>query len=453
VVLLVVVWRASRPVAYRRVRRDLLLPVPRVLLENREQACAHTQILIGVQVGQRHPNRPSGIGKSAAVEQHNAVVCCEAEHGIDGLVPVGEPIGELLAVAPPRPSHQVDLGVVAGAKRIRGQLPLHSRVEVDEPTVDDGAGAQLVRLVEIHEREHREQRHLHLLRQRQTRGVVQCDLTTVGHHAIDERDLGGVGADGLVSAIELLELVGIHLPQATIDDVVLVNRDHTKTPSRRAEIFRERVHRDRVRRNDIHQGHELGNEGSVDIVGDDDELRIVFAYHGRDPRQGRGCEHHRRRVRRIHDEHRAHAGVGELVDLGVGKLPRRVIVLINCARTQRDDFEPVAFQPRQLEIRRELRDHQRDAITRSQQKVVGERIEDVADRRGSPLDREEIPDAVGWLALAQLVGEVLAQDPLRVHANAIRTGVVIADDAVGQLVYELVGIEAQRHAVSERFGK
>ena len=38
---------------------------------------------------------------------------------------------------------------------------------------------------------------------------------------------------------------------------------------------------------------------------------------------------------------------------------------------------------------------------------------------------------------------------LGVHADAIRTGVVVAEDAVGQLVDELVGIEAERGAVVE----
>ena len=116
----------------------------------------------------------------------------EAEHGIDRLVLGGEPVGELGAVAAAGPAHEVDLGVVArraadrrAAASCMPSYRLASRwfTMLRVRSLYDWSSSS--------ERERGEQRHLHLLGQRQPGGVVERDLAAVGDHAVDERDVGG----------------------------------------------------------------------------------------------------------------------------------------------------------------------------------------------------------------------------------------------------------------------
>ena len=178
------------------------------MLENGAHARAHAQVVVGEQVGQRDADGPRGIGKATAVEEHYAVVRRETEYGIDGLVLGGEPVGELPSVAAPSPAHEVDLRVVPGAQRIGRQFESHTGIEVGEAPIDNRARAHFVRLLCVDEREHGEERHLHLLWERQASGVIQRDLPTIRNHPVDERDVSRVGADRFVSTIELFELRG-----------------------------------------------------------------------------------------------------------------------------------------------------------------------------------------------------------------------------------------------------
>ncbi len=260
----------------------------------------------------------------------------------------------------------------------------------------------------------------------------------------------GGGGDRLVAAVEHREVVGRQCRDGPVEHAVAVERDHAEPPSRRAEVLRERVDGDRVRRQDVHQRAEPGHERPVDVVGDDDQPRVAGLHDVRDPVERPGCEHHRRWVRRVHHEQRLDRGIGELVDLGVRELPGGIAVAVDRGRVDLDHVEVVAVEARDLEVRRERRHHQRDAVAGTEQEVGGERVEDVADRRRTTLDREEVPVARRGRALEQLVGEVLAQDLLDVSADPVGARVPVADDAVDQLVHERVGVEAERLAVVDR---
>ena len=75
-------------------------------------------------------------------------------------------------------------------------------------------------------------------------------------------------------------------------------------------------------------------------------------------------------------------------------------------------------------------------------------VEDVAHRRGAAFDREQVERAGRRPVVAHRLGEIAPDDLLGVDEHAIGLGVVVADDRVGQLVDEGVGVEAQlRHAV------
>ena len=85
------------------------------------------------------------------------------------------------------PRLEIEVGVVADAQRIVGRRDAQALERACvQPLVDDRSAALLVRVVLVEQREEREQRHLHLLRQRQPGGVVERDVAAVGHHAVDE---------------------------------------------------------------------------------------------------------------------------------------------------------------------------------------------------------------------------------------------------------------------------
>jgi hypothetical protein len=110
-------------------------------------------------------------------------------------------------------------------------------------------------------------------------------------------------------------------------------------------------------------------------------------------------------------------------------------------------IEAVAAEAWDLQVRRERRHHQGDAVAGAEEQVGRQRVEHVTDRRGTALDREEVPVARRRRALEQLVRQVLAQDPLDEATDAVGPGIVVADDAVDELVHEGVGVEPERRAV------
>ena len=225
----------------------------------------------------------------------------------------------------------------------------------------------------------------------------------------------------------------------------------TERPAGRAEVLRERIHRDHVLGNRRHQRTEAFDEGAVHVVGDDHEPRVRRRDDLGDARARCRGKHHRRWVRRVDDEQRAHRRVSELVDLRVGELPCRAAVVAVRVRVDLHDLVVVAVESRDLEIRRECRNHQRDLVALFEQTVGRQAVEDVTHRRGAAFDREQVERHLRSHVGAHLGGEVLAHDLLGVHEHPVGTGVMVADDAVGQLVDPCVGIEpAVDSVVDER---
>ncbi|MNJ54159.1 hypothetical protein D3C77_495890 [compost metagenome] len=103
---------------------------------------------------------------------------------------------------------------------------------------------------------------------------------------------------------------------------------------------------------------------------------------------------------------------------------------------------------RNLDIGREGRQEQRDGVTLLQQAVLHQRVKDVAHGGGAAFDREQVELALRGTAVAHFLDQVVMHDLFDVHQRARRHGIVVADDAVGELVDPLVGVKAlDLHAV------
>ena len=106
-------------------------------------------------------------------------------------------------------------------------------------------------------------------------------------------------------------------------------------------------------------------------------------------------------------------------------------------------LEGKAIHVRDLDIRRECRNGEGDGIAAMQQFILHQCVEDVAHRRRSALDGEDVKFA-GWRpTVAHLPGEKFMHDALAATKHPPGHGIEVADDALPQFISEGVGIELQ----------
>ena len=119
--------------------------------------------------------------------------------------------------------------IVASARRLR--------------MVDAGLLVDLLVVVELGQRE---ERHHHLLRQRQAGGVIERDVAAVGDDPIDELDAPRLERQRRVALVERLRnRVGMG-GNLLVEDVVLVQGDDAQAPAGAAEILAVGVDADGV---------------------------------------------------------------------------------------------------------------------------------------------------------------------------------------------------------------
>src|SRR4029453_7494022 len=95
----------------------------------------------------------------------------------------------------------------------------------------------LIDLLFVVELGDRKERHHDLLRQRKAGSVVESDVSAVGDDAIDEAERARLERRGGVAFVERLrDRLGVS-GNEPIEDVVLVQRHHAKTPSGTSEIL------------------------------------------------------------------------------------------------------------------------------------------------------------------------------------------------------------------------
>ncbi len=136
-----------------------------------------------------------------------------------------------------------------------------------------------------------------------------------------------------------------------VEDVVLVDADHAEAPPGASEVLREGVDEDRVVREVRRERAEAGDEGAVDVVGQDHEVRTLGPDDLDDLVDGRLLDRHRGWVGRVDDEERLDGRVFELLDLLLAVLPGVAPVLGELVLDHLDQLELEVLEPRHLDVR------------------------------------------------------------------------------------------------------
>ena len=244
----------------------------------------------------------------------------------------------------------------------------------------------LVATVLVHQRKQREQHHLDLLRRRQPGRVVQRHCAAVSDQTVDELQLRDVGDDRCVSPLQKrFGLLG-QLRQRGIEDTVPVKSHGAQPPTRRAKILRVGVNQDRVPWAHGEQGPKIIGKGTVDVVGQDDQIGPIVLHDIGDLGQAAFVELHRGRIARIDAEEHLDRGILQLLQFGVRILPAGLRIGVD-----RHFRQPVDVEFRDLDIGREDRHADRHLVPFLDELVLFQRIEDVGHRRGSRPRRRTRP--------------------------------------------------------------
>ncbi|MCY1509815.1 hypothetical protein D9M68_441710 [compost metagenome] len=376
--------------------------------------------------------------ESAARQQHHAGLVGQLEQQFVGLDRAHHPFDEFRPDRLAAELLDIEQRVVVDCVRV-----IALRCNADLPVQRGLAAADqplhrvLVVVRRIHQREQREQHHLHLLRRRQASRVVQRHGAAVRDQAVDELELLRLGGDRAVALVQLLALRLRQLADLQVEDVIAVRGDHAQAPAGRAEILGERIHQDGVPRTHREQRDKVVGKGAVDIVGQDDQVRALFDDRGQ-VFQALVAHAHRGRVARVDQEEGLDLGVAQLVQFLVRVLPARFGIGVDGQLHQL-----VVVQLRDLDIRREDRHAQRDGVAGLEQVVLADGVEQVCHRRGAALDREQVELADERMAADHLLADVLADDDLGQLQHAVRHRIVAGEDAFAHLVEEITGVQAE----------
>jgi hypothetical protein len=229
-----------------------------------------------------------------------------------------------------------------------------------------------------------------------------------------------------------------------VDDIVPVDADDAQPVPGAAVVLGVRVHQQGVARQFGGDGAEPVDEGAVDVVGDDQQPGVAGRHDVLDLVLHRVRERQRRRVAGVDQADQPHRGVGQLRHLLRRVAPSAYPGLGEAARLHPHHVELVGVQLRDLDVGGEHRHHQRDPVALPQHAVLHQRVEDVAHGGGAALGGEEVEPGPGRRpAVHQLLLQVAAHHLLSVDQHPVRLGVVVTDDAVGELVDPLVAVEAE----------
>ena len=113
-----------------------------------------------------------------------------------------------------------------------------------------------------------------------------------------------------------------------VEHVVLVQGDDAEPPAGTAEVLAVGVDADRIPRELAEQRPESGDEGPVDIVRQQHEVRTLFE-DAADRGNGLAAERHRVRVAGIDDEEGLHLGIEQRGQIGVRELPALLLARLN----------------------------------------------------------------------------------------------------------------------------
>src|SRR5438094_10520880 len=267
-----------------------------------------------LQVCEGYAHRPIGSGKAAAVEQDDAVILGQPEHDVERVHVRLHPLDDVLAQVLAGKKLEIDQAVIVVEVLIRTDFDIQSFDRCLDPLLTDADAGFLIGLLFVHQLAEREQRHHDLLRKRQSGRVIERDVAAVGYDAVDEGEVARLEGEPAVALVEQfldrLGMRGDHL----VEDVVLVYRDRSESPSGAAEVLTVGVDADRILRELSHQRTEARDERAVDVVCEQDEIGPLLEdrpdFLNRVWRQRDG-----ERIARINNEERLDLRVEELFDL------------------------------------------------------------------------------------------------------------------------------------------
>ncbi len=132
--------------------------------------------------------------------------------------------------------------------------------------------------------------------------MVQGHGAAVSHEAVNELQFPGFHGDGGISFFQLLLIIFREFTDFPIDHVVLVEGDDPQPPSRRPKVFGEGIDEDGIVGTDAVKRDEIVCKGSVNIVGQDNQILPLGFYDFPDLFQNRVAAPHRGRIAGIDEE-------------------------------------------------------------------------------------------------------------------------------------------------------
>jgi len=132
----------------------------------------------------------------------------------------------------------------------------------------------------------------------------------------------------------------------------------------------------------------------------------------------------------------------QLLQLAVGVLPGVEPIRIDGVRLDVGDVQVVVVQRGYVQIRREDRGHERDAVAGIHEEVALQAVEQVAHGRRAALGGEQVVRGRGRVAVVQSLHQVAVDDLLGVVQDAVGHGVLVPGDAADPLVDELIAGQA-----------
>ena len=220
----------------------------------------------------------------------------------------------------PRPELKINQTVVGVIIRICRELKADAVNQRPDPPIDDLFAGRLVMFLRVHHLGEREKTHHYLLRQRQSGGVVQCHVATVGDNTIDELDLTRLKRQCAIALVERFNVGSRQVGDHLIENVALVHRDDTEPPAGAAKVLRVGIDADRVLRQFSEQRAEIVDESSVDVVGQQHQVGTLGLHQLCDLADGFLAHCHAGGIAGIDDEEGFDLRILQLLDFLIGVL-------------------------------------------------------------------------------------------------------------------------------------
>ena len=223
--------------------------------------------------------------------------------------------------------------------------------------------------------------------------MIQCDLTAVGNHTVDEAYLLRMQEETAVTLLQLFLTFCRQLLDHPVVNIVLMQGDNGQTPTCRSEIFREGIDAKGVFGQFRHDGTKVRDVCGINIVRDDHQIGIIVADNVDNTLHQLRRQTVRRRIARVDKEGGLDGGIFQDIEVFFLILPGVIALVSHFAGMDFGYIEQVAGLFRNLYVGSEYRGKQNDLISAVQQEILLEGIEDIAHGCRPSFCRKEIEPA------------------------------------------------------------